>query len=96
MVEKLDDVDGYSGWDRSDMLAQLDSFVMHIREAIGQNFPVITGVSNICICGIGGSAMSGDILVDYLTPICDRNVTVIRGVSLPRWAIKDTLVVVIS
>ena len=96
MVEKLDDVDGYSDWDRSDILAQLDGFAEQIREAIGYKVPSFSDISSICLCGIGGSAMCGDFLLDYLVPICDRNVSVIRGVSLPKWANEGTLVVVIS
>jgi glucose/mannose-6-phosphate isomerase len=96
MVEKLDDLQGYPGWDRLDMLHQIDSFVRHIKESIGYKVEPLTGVSNICLCGIGGSAMCGDILIDYLAPICDRNVTVVRSVSLPKWVSIGTLVVVIS
>jgi len=96
MVEKLDDLPGYSAWDRSDMLSQLDNFVMHVKEAINYKSPSFFGISNICLCGIGGSAMCGDIIVDYLTPICNKNISVIRNVSLTKWANSGTLVVVIS
>jgi glucose/mannose-6-phosphate isomerase len=96
MVEKLDDLQGYSGWDRSDMLSQLDGFVKQIKESIGYTIAPILGVKSACLCGVGGSAMCGDIILDYLSPICDRNVIVVRGVSLPRWVAMDTLVVVMS
>ena len=96
MVEKLDDVDGYSGWDLSDMLAQLDGFAEQIREAIGYKVQPFSDISSICLCGIGGSAMCGDILLDYLAPICDMNVSVVRSVTLPKWANEGTLVVVMS
>ena len=96
MVEKLDDLPGYSAWDRSDMLSQIDSFVIHIKDAIGYKAPSFSDISNICLCGIGGSAMCGDIIIDYLAPFCDKNICVIRSVSLPKWASSGTLVVVIS
>ena len=96
MVEKLDDIHGYPAWDRSDMLHLLNSFVTQIKEAIGYRVQPFSDVRNICLCGIGGSAMCGDVMLDYLTPICEQNVTVVRNVSLPKWVDSGTLVVVIS
>ncbi len=96
MVDKLDDLQSYSGWDRSDMMSMLDGFAKQIKEAIGYKAPSFTNIRSVCLCGIGGSAMSGDIMLDYLAPFCDKNVSVIRGVSLPKWVDDGTLVVVIS
>ena len=78
------------------MMSQLDGFSNNIKDAIKYKVPSFNNVTSICLCGIGGSAMSGDIILDYLAPICDRNVTVIRGVSLPKWVKGGALVVVIS
>ena len=96
MEEKLDDLQSYSVWDRMDMLSQINGFVNNIKEAIGYQVQPLSGVSSICLCGIGGSAMCGDIIVDYLAPICHKHVTVVRSVSLPSWVDSSTLVVVIS
>jgi glucose/mannose-6-phosphate isomerase len=96
MVEKLDDLQSYSVWDRLDMLSQINGFVKHLEQAIGYKANPLSGVCNVCLCGIGGSAMCGDILIDYLAPICDKQVTVVRSVSLPNWVSSGTLVVVIS
>jgi glucose/mannose-6-phosphate isomerase len=96
MVEKLDDLQGYPEWDRSDMLSQLDGFVNQIKESIGYSILPILNVNSACLCGVGGSAMCGDIILDYMAQNCDRNVSVVRGVSLPKWVANDTLIVVIS
>ena len=96
MGEKLDDLPGYSVWDQSNMLSQFEGFVIHIKDALGYIAPPFSDVSSICLCGIGGSAMCGDIMLDYLAPISDMYVSVIRSVSLPKWANAGTLVVVIS
>lgn len=96
MVEKLDDLQSYSGWDRLDMLSQVDSFARQIKEAIGYRVEPLPDVSSICLCGIGGSAMCGDVLLDYLAPDCDKIISVVRDVSLPKWVNDGTLVVVIS
>jgi glucose/mannose-6-phosphate isomerase len=96
MVQKLDDLQGYPAWDQSDILHQLNGFVRYIKEAIDFKVQPFSDVSSVCLCGIGGSAMCGDIMLDYLAPICDMNITVVRSVSLPKWASDGTLVVVIS
>jgi glucose/mannose-6-phosphate isomerase len=96
MVEKLDDLPSYSVWDRLDLLSQINGFVNNIEEAIGYKVQQQSDVKSVCLCGIGGSAMCGDILIDYLAPISDKHVTVVRSVSLPNWVNIHTLVVVIS
>jgi glucose/mannose-6-phosphate isomerase len=96
MVEKLDDLQSYPVWDRLDMLSQIEGFVKHMEQALGYQAGPLADVANVCLCGIGGSAMCGDILIDYLAPICDKQVTVVRSVSLPKWVNSRTLIVVIS
>jgi glucose/mannose-6-phosphate isomerase len=52
---------------------------------------------NIVFCGIGGSAISGDILSSYLDSIgFDKQVYVNREYTLPNWVNENTLVLVSS
>ncbi|MFN3196263.1 MAG: bifunctional phosphoglucose/phosphomannose isomerase [Chlorobiota bacterium] len=52
---------------------------------------------NIVFCGIGGSAISGDILSSYLDSIgYNKQVYVNREYTLPNWANENTLVLVSS
>ena len=95
MVEKLDNLQGYSGWDRSDMLSQIEGFVNHVKEAIGYQVQPFAGVSSICLwdrrIGYGGDACW-----TIWALICYRNISVVRNVSLPKWVNDGTLVIVIS
>lgn len=58
---------------------------------------VTSGARLVCVCGMGGSAISGEYLSDYLsknsfgTPIL-----VVRGYSLPSYVGEDCLVIAIS
>lgn len=52
--------------------------------------------SSIVFCGLGGSAISGDLLCDYLSDELTIPFTVIRGYALPSFVNKDTLVIISS
>ena len=47
----------------------------------------------ICICGMGGSAMGGDILIDFLSPSSKVPITVIRSMDIPHWVNEKTLII---
>ena len=50
----------------------------------------------VTIAGVGGSAIGGLILCDWLLMDCPVPITVSRGYSLPRFVDKDTLVLIVS
>ncbi|MDR2866729.1 MAG: bifunctional phosphoglucose/phosphomannose isomerase [Methanomassiliicoccaceae archaeon] len=59
----------------------------------------LTGIpkrSKVCICGIGASAMAGEIMSDFADASSDVPISVIRDVELPRWVDADTAVIAIS
>ena len=47
----------------------------------------------ICICGMGGSAIGGNILIDFLSPLSEVPITVIRSMDIPHWVNERTLVI---
>ena len=51
---------------------------------------------NILVCGMGGSAIGGDIVADCLAPVSKVPVKVIRFPMMPNWADEHSLVVVSS
>lgn len=51
---------------------------------------------NILICGMGGSAIGGDIVANCLFTVSDVPIRVIRFPELPVWADEKTLVIVSS
>ena len=61
-----------------------------------KSVPGIEGVRNVIVCGVGGSAMAGDVLLDLLAPSIPVPLIISRDVVLPGFAGKDTLAVVVS
>ncbi len=52
--------------------------------------------SNILFCGMGGSAIGGDLLAAYLAPTLSVPISVNRSGSIPNWVNSRSLVVVCS
>ncbi len=52
--------------------------------------------SSIVFCGLGGSAISGDLLNDYLSGELKSSFNVVRGYNLPSFADENTLVIISS
>ena len=52
--------------------------------------------STIVYCGLGGSSISGDLLVDYLSGELSIPFIVVRGYDLPAGVNKDTLIIISS
>jgi glucose/mannose-6-phosphate isomerase len=52
--------------------------------------------NSIVYCGLGGSAISGDLLQDYLSNELKFPFKVVRGYDLPSFTNKDTLVIISS
>ena len=52
--------------------------------------------TSIVYCGLGGSAISGDLLLDYLSDEMKFPFRIVRGYNLPSYTNKDTLVVISS
>ncbi|MBI4722747.1 MAG: bifunctional phosphoglucose/phosphomannose isomerase [Candidatus Stahlbacteria bacterium] len=58
--------------------------------------PQITSLSNIVICGMGGSAISGDLLAGYLQDEINVPIIVNRGYELPHFVDKNSLIFISS
>lgn len=52
--------------------------------------------SSIVFCGLGGSAISGNLLFDYLSDEMKIPFTVVRGYSIPSFVNEETLVIISS
>jgi len=53
-------------------------------------------ISSIVFCGLGGSAISGDLLNDYLSGELSYPFIVVRGYNLPSFVNAETLVIISS
>jgi glucose/mannose-6-phosphate isomerase len=83
-------------YDRQGMIMTLDRFPKQCEEALtigkGFEFPIIEKPEKIIVCGMGGSAMAGELALRFV-PI---PLFVNRNYSLPEFAGKDDLLVAVS
>jgi glucose/mannose-6-phosphate isomerase len=96
MTEK--DIEKY---DRSGMFDVISNFPIQVQEAyeIGMNIQVkdeLKNVRNIIICGLGGSAIGGDLLRSLLWYEIKIPMYVNRNYKLPAFADENSLVIISS
>lgn len=93
----LNNIESISKIDKSGMLDDVAGFpkqILKSKEIINQsNLPNLYKIDNIIICGMGGSAISGDIVQSLFRERIDIPIFVSRQYDLPRWAHKNTLVI---
>ncbi len=82
--------------DESDMMAQIESFPNDLARSLQSPVEYSWEPDSVCICGMGGSAIGGEIVANYLERESDRPTSVVRGGSFPRWVDERTLVIIIS
>ena len=96
----LDNIEEINKIDKSKMLEAVADFPNQIHSAKeivnSSNLENIYKVDNIVFTGMGGSAISGDILEAYFRDKIDIPLYVNRQYDLPRWVHKNTLVFVQS
>jgi glucose/mannose-6-phosphate isomerase len=96
MSGPLDGLGKLSQVDASNMLDQIAAMPAQVLEALKMRIDLVASVESVCLCGMGGSAISGDILSDYAASASTVPMAVARGVELPRWVGPKTLVLLVS
>jgi len=93
----------FSDLDKDNMIELLEEFPQKMRDALrlGEEFSVSTPDSNpifknIVILGMGGSAIGGDLLSDYLADELSIPIVVIRGYNIPKFVDENSLVFAVS
>ena len=93
----LDDVRAIRAVDGSDMLGAIAGLSGDCRSAYdsaaAQDLPLADGVRSVIVCGMGGSAMSGELVRAAFVDRMVLPVQVNRGHALPAFAGTHTLVV---
>ena len=96
MVTVLDNPQRVKEVDRSDMLSDLVKTPDYCRDAIKRamlvGVPEKVNPKNILVIGMGGSAIGGEILLDWLRDTLPIPIQVCRDYTLPAYVNKDTLV----
>jgi len=92
----LDNLEEIREIDKSNMFKDLERFPEQIYESEelvkSTEIPSLFKIDNIIISGMGGSAISGDILQELFRDRIDIPIYVNRQYDLPKWANKNTLV----
>jgi glucose/mannose-6-phosphate isomerase len=97
----LDDAEAIRRVDAGDLLATVTALADQCRAglAIGRSvtpLPVVDDVTSIVFCGMGGSAIAGDVLRVLAVERVHAPVVVIRTPELPAFVTHETLVLVSS
>jgi len=79
-----------------EMIQEVDRFVDGLAKAVRTKLRMPFRFNKMCICGMGASAMSGEIIADAVLTTWDIPVQVIRSTSIPDWVDDLTLVVASS
>jgi glucose/mannose-6-phosphate isomerase len=95
-MKRLDDENLRARFDREGMIQVIDQFSVQCAEAIeqGERFevPSLGPIDKVIVCGMGGSAMAGEIARRF----AKVPVFVNRSYTLPAFADSHTLLAVIS
>lgn len=75
---------------------QLHDFVDDLERCIQYEYPEKIECNHIILCGMGGSAISGNIVADYCVKYVKKPITVVMNACLPNWVDENTLVVISS
>ncbi len=94
--------------DKANMIELLEEFPQKMRDALrlGEEFSIptnflpapdsIRSFKNIVVLGMGGSAIGGDLLSDYLADELSIPIVVIRGYDIPKFIDENSLVFAVS
>jgi len=97
----LDDQAKLAGADPSGMLETALGFARQIRDGwrLGgaARLPALPRrPEHLVVCGMGGSAIGGDLLAGYLAPAFPIPITVVRGYEAPAFVGPRSLVIAVS
>ena len=97
----LDDLTNFTIIDKENMLSEINDLPSQLQKAwkmgLEKPLPEWSGIKQIVLAGMGGSAIGADLLAAYAEPLCRIPIFVHRNYDLPAWANgQETLVVASS
>ncbi len=99
-MKELDQTNFINQIDPSGMLECVENFEQQCRhgEQIARNYLIHrnSGIQSIVICGMGGSAIGGDLIRSYMSQAANVPVEIVRNYSLPNYVGPETLVIASS
>ena len=82
--------------DNNTAIKETLNFVDDLSSAVNHKLKMTADFDKVCICGMGASAIGGDLLVDLMAQSSDLPITVVRFQSIPHWVNEKTFVIVCS
>ena len=82
--------------DPDNMAGGIYNFLDDLDDAMETPIDIKPKFDKILICGMGGSAISGDILADCMYSYSNLPISIQRFPELPEWVNKDTFVIIAS
>lgn len=82
--------------DPDNMAEGIYNFIDDLNNAMEVSIDINPTFDKILICGMGGSAISGDILAGCMYSYSDHPVFIQRFPELPEWVNKDTFIIIAS
>ena len=75
---------------------QLHDFIDDLEKCLKYEFDEEIECDNIVLCGMGGSAISGNIVADYCLKRSNKPIMVVMNTCLPSWVSKRSLLIISS
>ena len=75
---------------------QLHDFVDDLEKCLRYMYPEPIDCDNIILCGMGGSAISGNIVADYCYERSKKPIVLVMNADVPNWVNERTLAVISS
>jgi glucose/mannose-6-phosphate isomerase len=100
-MNDLDKPENYAKIDQNNLLKNVSEFPAQCEQAWEEIQKVVfpsyyVSVGKVVILGMGGSAIGGDVVKDFVSEKCNIPIEVIRDYKLPAYVNKDTLVLASS
>ncbi|MBO3754924.1 MAG: SIS domain-containing protein, partial [Candidatus Brockarchaeota archaeon] len=100
-ASKLDKVETIEKIDRGNMRMMISSFPILVKKAMELSENIVLpgdyrGLKEIVVCGMGGSAIGGDLFRDLSHRAIPMSVSVVRDYDLPKHVDERSLVVAVS
>lgn len=88
--------EGDHTYEHSSMANEIYNFVDNLRTAVESPIIIDANFNRIMICGMGGSAIGGDIIRDCVFREVKYPITVQRFPELPKWVDSKTFIIISS
>ncbi len=98
MITDIDNLESIKALDTQGMLARInnlpDQLALAWELGLKQDLPAWEGIQQVVVCGMGGSAIGGDLVAAYVAASCSVPISVHRDYDLPASAKgPETLVI---